>query len=110
MCSISCVGSRRIWLYNASGLLILRELRVYKIALGNEQEIQHAMHMFKTTMLDQRRETQQRMPERTRNHIEPIKRNSDRPAVAHRMTLKYHVVRTVDVFYTRQHLFIIKLS
>lgn len=47
---------------------------------------------------DQRRDTQQRIPERTKNHMEPTKRKSDKPAVAHKMTLKYHVVRVVDVF------------
>jgi hypothetical protein len=45
------------------------------------------------------RDTQHRIPERTRNHIEPMKRKTDNPAVAHRMTSKYHEVRVVDVFW-----------
>lgn len=45
------------------------------------------------------RDTQHRIPERTRNHIEPKKRKIDNPAVAHNMTSKYHEVRVVEVFY-----------
>lgn len=55
--------------------------------------INHKCYMFYL------RDTQHRIPERARNHREPMKRKTDNPAVAHKMISKYHEVRVVEVFW-----------